>query len=126
MEVALFVTKDSGERARFDSGMVRDIETGKARFDLLVADGVPYEHQFLTRCALLMARGAEKYDARNWERADSEVELDRAKSSAFRHLMQWLAGDADEDHAAAVVFNLLAAETIAWKLSRRPGAAASA
>ena len=109
------VTKDSGARAEFDSGMVRDTAEGKARFELLLPLGVPYAEQFLTRVAELMARGAEKYDSRNWEKADSEAEMERNKSSALRHLVQWAAGEDDEDHAAAVVFNLLAHETTKWK-----------
>ncbi len=113
-----FETKDSGERAEFTSGMVRDTQTGKARFDLLIAAGVPYEAQFLTRFAELMARGAEKYADRNWEQANSQEEIDRMKSSALRHLMQWASGDRSEDHAAAVCFNLLAAETTRYKIDR--------
>ena len=113
-----FVTKDSGERAVFDSGMQRDTEEGKPRFDLLIPEGIPFSEQFLTRVALLLARGAAKYEDRNWEKADSLAELARMKSSAFRHFMQWLTGEKDEDHAAAVVFNLLAHETIESKITR--------
>jgi hypothetical protein len=115
-----YVTLDSGKRAEFASGMVRDTDDGKPRFDLLFPVGVPFADQFLTRCAALMARGAAKYAARNWEQADSTVELDRMKSSAARHFAQWVAGEVDEDHAAAVVFNLLAAETTAWKIANQP------
>lgn len=111
-----FVTKDSGERAVFDSGMQRDTEDGKARFDLLVAEDVPYEAQLLTRCAELMARGAVKYGDRNWEKANSPEELARMKSSAFRHFMQWFCGETDEDHAAAVFFNIDAYESTKWKI----------
>jgi hypothetical protein len=97
--------------------MVRDLQDGKARFDLLVPEvGMPYDSQFLTRCAMLMTRGAEKYGFRNWEKADSPEELARFRASALRHLMQYLMGETDEDHAAAVVFNLLAAETTKWKI----------
>lgn len=110
-----FETKDSGERAEFDSGMVRDTEAGKARWDLIVPLGVAYHDQLLTRFAELMARGAEKYTARNWELASGQAELDRYKSSAFRHFMQWMTGETDEDHAAAVLFNLTAAETVKAK-----------
>lgn len=111
-----FETKDSGVRAEYESGMVRDTDSGKARFELLLPLGVPYEDQFLTRVAELMARGAEKYDSRNWEQARSEEEMERFKSSALRHLMQWAAGETDEDHAAAVVFNLLGYETTRWRV----------
>lgn len=113
-----FVTKDSGARAEFDSGMVRDTDEGKARFELLLPLGVPYDQQFMVRVAELLARGAHKYDDRNWERATGEVEMERFKSSALRHLMQWAAGETDEDHAAAVVFNLLGYETTKWKAGK--------
>jgi phytoene dehydrogenase-like protein len=113
-----FVTKDSGERQSYDSGMVRDTQKDKERFDLLRPRDVPYSAQFLTRCAGLMARGAEKYGERNWEVANSFEEVERFEQSAERHLQQWLAGEVDEDHAAAVFFNLLAAETIKWKIDQ--------
>jgi hypothetical protein len=114
--MADFETKDSGERAEFDSGMVRDTEAGKARFDLIKPKGVPYKFQMLTRLAELMARGAEKYAARNWEKANSQSELDRYYSSADRHFQQWITGETDEDHAAAVMFNIIAAETVKYKM----------
>lgn len=109
--MAEFETKDSGVREEYDSGMRRDTQEGKARFDLLFPEGVPYEEQFLTRVAELLDRGVEKYGERNWEKANSDVELRRFKASAARHMAQWQAGETDEDHAAAVVFNLLAYET---------------
>lgn len=111
-----YVTKDSGKREEFDSGMVRDTQDDKPRFDLLFPLGIPYSDQFLTRVAELLARGAVKYDARNWEKAAGQAELDRFKASAMRHLIQWQAGETDEDHAAAVVFNLMGAHLVEWKL----------
>jgi len=113
-----YITKDSGSRAQFDSGMQRDTEEGKARFDLTIPLGVPYDKQLITRFANLMARGAEKYDARNWEKANGQAELDRYYSSAYRHFMQWITGETDEDHAAAVLFNITAAETLKYKLGQ--------
>jgi hypothetical protein len=110
-----YPTLDSGERAEFASGMVRDTNGGKPRFDLLVADGVDYEDQFLTRCAALMQRGAVKYGDRNWEKADSREEWERMRESAFRHFMQWYCGDAVEDHDAGAFFGLFAAEMTAEK-----------
>lgn len=50
--------------------------------------------------------------SRNWEKANSKEELDRFKASAFRHFMQWMSNEEDEDHAAAVLFNINAYETI--------------
>lgn len=115
----IFQTLDSGAREEYASGMRRDTETGKPRFDLMWPEGVPYSEQFITRFALLLARGAEKYGDRNWEKGDSQVELGRARSSAARHFAQWLSGEEDEDHASAVLFNLLQAETLKWKLSQQ-------
>lgn len=111
-----FETKDSGERQDYVSGMQRDIQSGKPRFDLLLVDGLPYEEQFLTRFASLLARGADKYGERNWQLANSTEELDRFRASALRHMTQWATGERDEDHAVAVAFNLMAYEYVAWKL----------
>lgn len=116
-----FVTLDSGEREVRPSGYTRDTENGKARFDLLLPLDVPYGEQFLTRVADLLGRGASKYSARNWELADDAASLERYKSSAYRHLVQFLAGEVDEDHAAAVVFNLLGHETLKYKLAQDKG-----
>lgn len=112
---ARFETKDSGERAEFPTGMVRDLNTGKPRFDLITPLDQPYDRQMLTRWASLMARGALKYGDRNWEKAGTKEEYLRAKESAFRHFMQWYLGAADgEDHAAAVFFNITEAEYV-WE-----------
>ncbi len=106
-----YETKDSGERANLPGGMVRDTEAGKARFDLLLVPGLPYEEQPLTQHAELMARGAEKYDAHNWLKGvglypetEDEVEQ-RFISSLLRHAIQLACGADDEDHASAVMFN---------------------
>ncbi len=113
----VFTTKDSGHREDYDSGMVRDTQDGKPRFDLCLVDGLPYEEQFLTRLAGLLSRGAEKYGEKNWQLADSAEELARFKASGLRHMMQWMTDEVDEDHAAAVAFNLMAAEYVKWKLA---------
>lgn len=111
-----FITKDSGKREAFDSGMQRDTQDDKPRFDLLFPVGVPYSDQFLTRVAELLMRGAVKYEERNWEKAEGEAELNRFRSSANRHMIQWLCGETDEDHMAAIVFNLMGAHLVEWKL----------
>lgn len=106
-----FETKDSGERVQWDTGMQRDTSRGKPRFDLLVPEGIPFEDQLLTRFAHLMARGAEKYNSRNWEKARTPEELARFRESAIRHFMEWFMGANDgEDHAVAVLFNIMGAE----------------
>jgi hypothetical protein len=111
-----YQTKDSGKRINYNSGMRRDTQEGKPDFQLCLTDFMPYKDQMLTRWAELMARGADKYGRRNWQLANSQDELDRFKSSAFRHFMQWLCGEDDEDHGAAVFFNINAAESVKFKL----------
>jgi hypothetical protein len=103
-----FQTKDSGQRQEFSTGMVRDVSTNKARYDLV-------DEPMLTRWAELMGRGAVKYGENNWRKAATEQELNRFKESAFRHFMQWFKGQTDEDHGAAVFFNIAGAEMVKSK-----------
>lgn len=100
-----FITKDSGARKSFKSGMKRDTDDGKPQYDLV------YLPMF-KRWADLMARGAKKYGKHNWKKANGDEELERFKSSAFRHFIQWFDGETDEDHAAAVFFNISGAEYV--------------
>jgi hypothetical protein len=109
-----FKTKDSGKRQVFLTGMARDIQEGKPRYDLL-------DRPMLKRWADLMARGAEKYGSRNWEKAETAEELERFESSAIRHMFQWLNGEQDEDHAAAVLFNVAGAEMVKSKIKAKHG-----
>lgn len=113
-----FVTKDSGAREQYKSGMVRDLEKGKPRFDLIIPKGQKFDETILYRWAMLMARGAEKYGDRNWEKANNEEELSRYLSSAIRHFMQWFNGETDEDHAVAVFFNITAAELVKARIKK--------
>lgn len=103
-----YTVKDSGKREKFDGGMVRDTAEGKANY-ALVADG-----PMLRRWADHLTKGAVKYAKRNWMKAQGEEEYERFRESAFRHFMQWYYGDSDEDHAAAVFFNVNGAE-YAWE-----------
>lgn len=112
-----YTTKDSGKRQTFTTGMVRDTSEDKARFDLLLPKGVPYEEQLLTRFAMLLARWAIRYEERNWEKAETKEEYERFKESLLRHTYQYLCWDLSEDHAAAILFNVLWAETVLYKMS---------
>lgn len=102
-----FTTKDSGKRVDLANGMVRDVETDKSDWTLIL-DG-----PMLKRWVELLSRGAKKYGARNWTKAleatpgeAREETIARFKRSAMRHFFQWLNGETDEDHAAAVFFNI--------------------
>ena len=93
-----FILKDSGQREEFDSGMVRDTQKGKGRFDLIS----PFA---LLRLARIYEKGSEKYDDRNWEKG---AKFGRFLSSALRHIFQYMMGYKDEDHLAQAAWNLFA------------------
>lgn len=105
-----FEVKDSGERQEFSSGMRRDTAENKPRFDLV------YDGPMLRRYAEHLRKGALKYDARNWMKANSPEEMERFRQSAAHHFAQWMEGCVDEDHAAAVIFNLNGYEYVKERL----------
>ena len=105
-----FVVKDSGQRQKFESGMVRDTTKGKKDYTLAM-DGPMFE-----RWVEHLRKGAEKYDKRNWMKAAGQEELDRFKESAFRHFMAWYYGEVDEDHASGTYFNINGVEYVKKKL----------
>jgi hypothetical protein len=89
--------KDSGERRSFGNGAVRDMATGKGRFDLLPPNAI-----FLL--ARLYEEGAIKYDARNWEKG---IPLSVFMDSALRHGFKHLFGMRDERHDVAMAWNAM-------------------
>lgn len=93
-----FITKDSGARQEFASGMVRDTQEGKPRYDLIPVSS-------LKRLANLYMRGAVKYDDNNWMKGQP---YSRTYASLFRHMMAWREGDRSEDHLSAVAWNAFA------------------
>lgn len=95
-----FEMKESGERKTFGSGMQRDVDTGKLDYTLV------FDGPLVDRVAAHLTAGARRYSPRNWMRASTTEERDRFMESAARHFRQWLRGDRDEDHFAAVVFNM--------------------
>lgn len=99
--------KDSGNRAEFSSGAVRDLGEGKGRCDLLPA------------CALLrLARhyeaGAKKYQERNWEKG---IPAHSFLDSALRHIFKYMDGAKDEDHLIAALWNLCG---LVWVEEKQP------
>lgn len=130
-QVAEFVVKDSGVREEYANGFVRDAEDGKPDYvrlfmdpkvhaaiskeprllDFLATDGahlVPPE--MLIRWAVHMNKAVPKYGESNWRLARGLVATARFARSFCRHAVQWLRGDRDEDHAAALMFNVAARE----------------
>ncbi len=98
-----FVTKDSGKRVEFKSGMRRDTQENKPRYDLIPLFA-------LKRLAELYTRGAEKYGDCNWQLASSPEEMQRFKGSAWRDFVQYMNNESDEDHAMATIWNIIALE----------------
>ncbi len=88
---------DSGlGRAEFETGAVRDVQENKGRFDLMATEP-------LFRLAKHYENGARKYYDRNWEKG---IPLSRYIDSAFRHLVKVMEQWDDEDHEAAVIWNM--------------------
>lgn len=113
----LFTVKDSGVREEYSTGMKRDTQDGKPRYDLVIP--LHMDEHMLKRWAIHMTKGAQKYGDRNWELACTQEEADRFRASAFRHFIQWIDGERDEDHAAAVFFNIQCYEYVLEKLNEQ-------
>jgi hypothetical protein len=90
--------KDSGERRSFGTGSVRDVRTGKGRYDLIPPKAVK-------RIAQHFENGAVKYGDKNWELGQP---LSSYLDSGLRHTFNLLDLQVDEDHAAAGIWNLIA------------------
>ena len=106
-----YAVKDSGKRQEFESGMLREATDDKVNYALV------YDGPMLERYAAHLTKGADKYSKRNWMQACTAVELERFREGAARHFAQWMRGDQDEDHAAAVMFNLNGYEYVRGRLT---------
>lgn len=91
-----FITKDSGKRVDFETGATRDVNFGKGYYFCISPHAIE-------RLAKLLERGADKYGVCNYRLG---IKLSRYVDSALRHLFQFLEGQEDEDHLAAVLFNI--------------------
>lgn len=105
-----FEIKDSGTRKEFAGGMVRDADDSKTDY-MLALDGPMFK-----RWAKHLTKGAKKYVARNWMKAKGQDELEHAMKSLGHHFIQYVDGETDEDHAAAIFFNINLIEYIKDKL----------
>lgn len=95
--------KDGGDRTKFDTGAVRDMHSGKGRMDLLPWYGIL---ELSKHCE----EGAVKYGEHNVDRG---IPLHSLLDSGARHLAKYIAGEQDEDHLRAAVWNLT------WALQQR-------
>lgn len=94
----------------FDNGARREMAPGKGRYDLISPIA-------MRELAKLLEKGALKYTIRdeagnvvesgerNWEKG---LPLHSFVDSGMRHLSQLIEGNTDEDHAVAVMWNMMA------------------
>jgi Domain of unknown function (DUF5664) len=101
-------------QAVYRSGVTRSPKENKDDFTL-VRDG-----PLFLRWVKHLNLGANRHAPRNWMLAESMEDLDRFRESAARHFEQWLAGEDDEDHAAAILFNINGAEYVKDRLRGEP------
>ena len=92
--------KDSGARTEFETGAQRDMQ------DALKGQPFLTSPIALWRIGVVNALGARKYNPRNWEKG---MPVANFLNSAQRHMMQWIAGNDDEDHLAQAAWNLCCA-----------------
>ena len=90
---------NSESNRQWSTGAQRDTGTGKLRMSLL-----PQEE--LKRVMKRYLDGAEKYGENNWMKG---MPLSAYYDCMHRHLDAWWRGCEKEDHAAAVVWNMLCA-----------------
>lgn len=109
---------DSGTRQKFASGAMRDPSTGKIKWSRVTFGPM------LRRWAKHLTTAEAKYPdpspgVPNFTLIEGEEEFLRYKESAYRHFMSWFYGESDEDHAAAVFFNINGVEIIKDKRAGR-------
>jgi hypothetical protein len=97
MQHAFAAVQDhGGEHKVFATGAKREVLPGKGRYDLIPPTPIH-------RLAVHYENGAKKYDARNWEKG---LPLSQFLDCAERHLNKFKRGMRDEDHLAAVLWNI--------------------
>ena len=106
-EVEFSTDKEEWEAiVRSASGTNRSSEEGKLRYDLCFPPSDAMECSILSRWALHMTKNVESKGEANWHNASTAEDIKRFYRSAWRHWMAFIAGEDDEDHLAAILFNL--------------------
>ena len=90
--------KDSGKRQDFSTGSKRDTDEGKGQPSRIST-------LFLRKLSVHTQAGLQKYGDRNWEKGQP---LSRYIDSMQRHLWKIQEGQTDEDHVAALSWNVMA------------------
>jgi hypothetical protein len=84
-------------KTEFETGAHRDSDEGKGRPSLI-------SPVLIHRLGVHLAKGAEHYGDDNWSKG---MPFRRTADSIIRHINQWLAGDEEEDHLAAIAFGVM-------------------
>lgn len=93
------------EIVQLRSGVLRSDDAGKPDYTLV-------DTVMLERWAAHMTANAGEKGANNWKLAHTDEDLRRFLASAWRHFVAFQRGDTDEDHAAALIFNVAGAEHV--------------
>ena len=83
-----------------ENGGNRDIAEDKLDYTLLPITA-------LNRITQHYVNGLKKYGRDNWKKLSTPEDIERYKQSMFRHLIQYLEGQDNEDHLAAIVWNAM-------------------
>ena len=94
----------------FNGGAIREDKSAKINYLLIPINA-------LKRLALRFMFGASLHGANNWKLGNEEF-MNGCKESAFRHFLQWLDGEKDEDHAYSIIVNIIMYEELCEKLSK--------
>jgi len=95
------------EKRKFETGAQRDTDIGKPKMSL-----VPTAE--LVRLMNHYRNGGAKYGENNWK---CGMKTSVFYDSAQRHLLKWWMGEKDEDHLAAVLWNVMSAM---WTEENKP------
>lgn len=103
---------DSGAREYADNGFMREPDGLKPDLSwIFTTEGlelVPQE--LIVRIARHYHEGGKKYSPNNWKKGTDERSLARNLRSLTRHIFQWFRKEQDEDHMAAIIWNLITYE----------------
>lgn len=91
---------DTGARAQYSTGAVRDASTGKGHLHAIPPGAI-------RRIAKRFEDGARKYTRNNWMKG---IPLSHYQDSLMRHILAWAEGDTTEDHMGAILWNAACAD----------------
>lgn len=98
-EHAVHALPDTGARAEYDTGAVREADPNKPALEGIS----PYA---LIRLGALLTKANAKYGSyRNWEKG---IPVTRYIGGILRHTLAYMMRDTSEDHLAAIMWNAMA------------------